>query len=265
MAREEHEIREIAGDEAQVAAVADAWMPLRAGVLTVVSAELGTAEVALSPRPWLIADGAVTLGGLALAADDALGMALTGALPRPSIGVAVQLNVELIRKPTPGAEIRALGNVIQVDDRGGVASGSVVDGRTGHTLAIATLRNLVAEGASIDAAQAAPAEVMEPTTETISTADPFFANPLGVIHGGILMILAERSASLAHPGRTPLALQGTFLRPVFANGLELHCRTSDIRTGRRLVATTADISGADGVLAMTASVVLGEARASVRC
>src|SRR5436309_15002547 len=117
-------------------------MPLRDRVLTIVCAQPGSAEVSLNARPWLTRGGPVTLGGLALVADDALGIAIGGAVPLSSVPIAVQFSVDLIQQPTPEAEIRALGRAVQADHRGGVASGSVVDARTGQTLALATLRDL---------------------------------------------------------------------------------------------------------------------------
>jgi len=256
----QHSQLTVSSERAHLAALAGARMPLRDRTLTVMCAEPGSSEVALSPRPWLTECGSVTLGGLALVADDALGIAIGGAMPPSCVPVSVQLHVELTEVPTPEAKIRAHGSSVHADGRGGVASGSVVDGRTRRTLALATLRSIIAEGASIESAGPDSVAAPEPDARAVQTANPFFANPIGIVHGGILMLAAERAAAQVHADRTPLSMTGTFIRSVVADGSDLSCRVSDIHVGRRVTVTTVDVSRADGALAMTARIVFGEPR-----
>lgn len=89
-------------------------------------------------------------------------------------------------------------------------------------------------------------------------ADARFGNPTGVLHGGVLMGLADSAMGLTVTGLlgegqagTNTDLQMRFLRPTKAGRLTATARV--VRRGRRTLVLEADVADADGRLVARAS------------
>jgi uncharacterized protein (TIGR00369 family) len=88
--------------------------------------------------------------------------------------------------------------------------------------------------------------------------DARFANPTGVLHGGVIMGLADSAMGLTVTGLTPRGHWGTntdlhirFLRPVFSGTIRAESRI--VRKGRRVVVMECDVKGPDGKVAAKAT------------
>jgi len=89
-------------------------------------------------------------------------------------------------------------------------------------------------------------------------ADARFANPTGVLHGGVLTGLADSAMGITVGGLAPAGtwatntdLQVRFLRPTWTGRLRATARV--VRKGRRVVVMECDVTGPDGKLVARAS------------
>jgi uncharacterized protein (TIGR00369 family) len=193
--------------------------PERAFQLAPPAVADGTVTSSMPVGPWLNAPAGGPPGGvLGVLADDVLGCALLLERPPGLWSVSAEISIDLCRPvPADGGALAAEGRLVHSDDRGGLASGSVVDD-AGRLIALCRQhgRWLTAQPEGPPAGQPAPAESPEPGASAALSellgarpraADgcamlavavtPDLANPLGNLHGGITLLVSDLVAQAA--------------------------------------------------------------------
>ena len=263
------------------------------------AAAAGAAAVRLPLSPYLTSPaGGLLPGAFAVVADACCGSAVATALPAGGAALTAQLRVEFIRPAPPGAawiEGRAAADA--VDEHGGLARGEIVD-EADQLLGVASLRLMKAaqrslpalaagshDGLPADAAPAAPAGISAgpgPGPGAGHPAGRFLgvvsreagagrsvwtlrppsttANSYGMVHGGVLGLLAHQVASDAQGSLTgpdeqviPLDLVVNFYRGVPASGRRLAATAQVTHRGRRFVVAEGEVAGPDGKPALRLS------------
>jgi len=259
------------------------------------SATAGSAVVRVPLSPHLVApDGALLPGAFAVLADACCGCAIAAALPAGGAALTAQLRVEFIRPlPAGHAWIEGRAETDAVDDDSGLARAEIVD-EADQLLGVASLRIIKASHQGFrqaaPAAQAStgpapsPARVAGPEPAAASApvarllgvvsrlADsgrsawtfrppPAAANSFGMVHGGVLGLLAHEVASdaqrsLIGPGDelVPLDLVVNFYRGVPASDRLAAATARVTHRGRRFVVAEGAVTGADGRPALRLSV-----------
>jgi acyl-coenzyme A thioesterase PaaI-like protein len=222
--------------------IAELPTPLRA-VRSIRSIEPGRGTVELEWREWM---GGLA-GAAAIAADDALCIALVSLFPGRNVAITVELGVDVLRFPevTPRTLI-AHGHAVAEGEDDGVARGTV-EAPDGVVLAETSLRALIIPHEDGNHPPA-PAEVAEPGPAEPPRASPFFANPRGVVHGGALTMLAARVAAGALAPNPPTGIRATLTRPLPADGGLLETAADVVHAGRRLGLANVTV-GRDGAVA----------------
>lgn len=213
--------------------------------------------------------GTPHLVGLAVATDTAIGIAVHSATPTPTAGPTLDLRLDAVADPAPGA--RSLEIVAEVlgapaaDGRAGTARALVTDD-TGRTVAhgIATM---VVEpytprtpgGRRLGAVDAPRLDVsrLVRTLATAPVADDTLALPLGPwlgnlrgsMHGGLVLAVGRLAAQRVTgvSGRT-LGTAAEYLRPVPLAGA-VTCRIVPERVGRRFRTDRTELVLPDGKIA----------------
>jgi uncharacterized protein (TIGR00369 family) len=255
----------------------------------------GSAVVRVPVSPHLTASGGGLLpGAFAVLADACCGCAVATALPAGGAALTAQLRVEFIRA-LPGGQVWIEGRAEAdaVDDDGGLARGEIVD-EADQLLGVASLRIIKA---SHPATQPEPSHAPPPPGPTYPgpaqlgpvqpqahtppgpllgvvsrQADsgqstwmfrppPGAANSFGMVHGGVLGLLAHEVASdaqrsLIGPGEEliPLDLVVNFYRGVPASGRLAAATARVTHRGRRFVVAEGEVAGPDGRPALRLSV-----------
>jgi uncharacterized protein (TIGR00369 family) len=252
----------------------------------------GSALVRMPVSPHLAAPGGGLLpGAFAVLADACCGRAVASALPAGGAALTAQLRVEFIRPLPPGqAWTEGRAEADAVDDDGGLARGEIVD-EADQLLAVASLRIIKASHQVFrPAAPAAPATPAAdpppqappklpapiPVTQLLGVVSrqadsgqsawtfrppPGAANSFGMVHGGVLGLLAHEVASDAlrsviGPGEelVPLDLVVNFYRGVPASGRLAAATARVTHRGRRFVVAEGEVTGPDGRPALRLSV-----------
>ena len=245
--------------------------------------------------------GGLLPGAFAVLADACCGCAVATALPAGGAALTAQLRVEFIRPLSGSQvwiEGRAEANA--VDDDGGLARGEIVD-EAHQLLGVASLRIIKASHpgfrAPAPATQPEPSHAPPPPGPTYPgpaqlgpvqpqahtppgpllgvvsrQADsgqstwmfrppPGAANSFGMVHGGVLGLLAHEVASdaqrsLIGPGEEliPLDLVVNFYRGVPASGRLAAATARVTHRGRRFVVAEGEVAGPDGRPALRLSV-----------
>jgi len=261
-------------------------------------ATAGSAVVRVPRSPHLTApDGALLPGAFAVLADACCGCAVAAALPAGGAALTAQLRVEFIRPlPAGQAWIEGRAEADAVDDSSGLARAEIVD-EADQLLGVASMRVIKAShqgfrqpapAASAPAASApagsapapvsAPAAVQAPTpvaqllgvvsrrAESGRSAwtfrpPPGAANSFGMVHGGVLGLLAHEVASdaqrsLIAPGDEliPLDLVVNFYRGIPASDRLAAANAQVTHRGRRFVVAEGEVAGPDGRPALRLSV-----------
>lgn len=249
------------------------------------SAHAGAAVARLPTAPQLApAGGGLLPGALAIIADTCCGCAVASALPAGKAPLTAQLRVEYVRPaPTRLRWIEGRAEADVVDDGGGLARGEIVDD-SGQLLGVTSLRILNAtsrpgrEGSrpklhaapgttdgtpgiavpgvlGLAGRSASPGRV-----EWTLHPPPAIANSYGMVHGGVLGLLAHEVASdalrsLLGDGEEliPLDLVLNFYRGVPADGGAITATAEVTHRGRRFVVAEGDVLTADGRLALRLS------------
>lgn len=245
-------------------------------------AAAGTAVVRVPVSPHLAAPGGGLLpGAFGVLADACCGCAVASALPAGGAALTAQLRVEFIR-PLPAGQVWIEGRAEAdaVDDDGGLARGEIVD-EADQLLGVASLRIIKASRqprpshAPPAPAPPAPAQHQAPgpllgvvsrqadsgQSAWMFRPPPGAANSFGMVHGGVLGLLAHEVASdaqrsLIGPGEEliPLDLVVNFYRGVPASG-QLAAATARVtHRGRRFVVAEGEVAGPDGRPALRLSV-----------
>jgi uncharacterized protein (TIGR00369 family) len=249
--------------------------------------------VRVPASPHLTApDGALLPGAFAVLADACCGCAIAAALPAGGAALTAQLRVEFIRPlPAGHAWIEGRAEADAVDDDGGLARAEIVD-EADQLLGVASLRIIKASHQGFrqaaPAAQASPGPAPAPApaiarhpAQTPAArllgvvsrlADsgrsawtfrppPGAANSFGMVHGGVLGLLAHEVASdaqrsLIGPGEEliPLDLVVNFYRGVPASDRLAAATARVTHRGRRFVVAEGEVAGPDGRPALRLSV-----------
>jgi len=253
------------------------------------AAAAGSAVVRVPASPHLAAPGGGLLpGAFAVLADACCGCAVATALPAGGAALTAQLRVEFIRPlPAGQAWIEGRAEADAVDEDGGLARAEMVD-QADQLLAVASLRIMkatppgfrpAAAATSIQPGQAqatdvAPAAGQAQATDvapagrllgvvsrlvdsgqsTWTLRPPAgAANSFGMVHGGVLGLLAHEVASdaqrsLIGPGEdlVPLDLVLNFYRGVPASGGLAAATARVTHRGRRFIVAEGEVVGPDG-------------------
>lgn len=256
-------------------------------------ATAGSAVVRVPRSPHLTApDGALLPGAFAVLADACCGCAVAAALPAGGAALTAQLRVEFIRPlPAGQAWIEGRAEADAVDDSSGLARAEIVD-EADQLLGVASMRVIKAShqgfrqaapaasapAGSAPAPMSAPAAVQAPTPVArllgvvSRRADsgrsawtfhppPGAANSFGMVHGGVLGLLAHEVASdaqrsLIAPGDEliPLDLVVNFYRGIPASDRLATANAQVTHRGRRFVVAEGEVAGPDGRPALRLSV-----------
>lgn len=255
------------------------------------TAAAGAAVVRLPLSPPLTPPGGGLLpGAFAVVADACCGSAVATALPAGGAALTAQLRVEFIRPVPPGAAwIEGRAEADAVDEHGGLARGEIVD-EADQLLGVASLRLMRAPQRSVPAPAAGgrggrPAAASPAAPAASSAGDPASrflgvvsreagagrsvwtlrppsatANSYGMVHGGVLGLLAHQVASDAQGSLTgpdeqviPLDLVVNFYRGVPASGRLLAATAQVTHRGRRFVVAEGEVAGPDGKPALRLS------------
>ena len=254
-------------------------------------ATAGSAVVRLPRSPHLVApDGSLLPGAFAILADACCGCAVAAALPAGGAALTAQLRVEFIR-PLPAGHtwIEGRAEADAVDDSSGLARAEIID-EADQLLGVASLRVIKASHQGFRQTAPAPAPTPVPAPTPASPAaqaptpvarllgvvsrqadsgrsawtfrpPPGAANSFGMVHGGVLGLLAHEVASdaqrsLIAPGEEliPLDLVVNFYRGVPATD-RLAASTAQVtHRGRRFVVAEGEVAGPDGRPALRLSV-----------
>ncbi|GLY40396.1 hypothetical protein Amsp01_064190 [Amycolatopsis sp. NBRC 101858] len=201
----------------------------------------------MTTGPW--SDSAGSLGVLA---DNVLGYALIEGAPAGLWSVSAEISLDFFRlPPVDGTTLRAEGRTLHATSATGLAEGSIVDAQGRLVSRCRQWGRYVA--------LSGPAPEGRPTTtptvgllakirEQVSAADgraelridvgDDLVNPIGTLHGGISLWLAEltASAALARPDFVPASLTATYPRP-FPHGEVATFRAEVVTAGRRMAVT----------------------------
>lgn len=196
---------------------------------------------------WMLdSDGMFCAGSLAVLADNILANAVFGSRPGGHWSVTTELSLDVVHRPScDGSLLRAESWPVYLESGGGLAQGHIIDSshrpiatgtaRLRHTAApagIAGDRDRLADSlppakpevipSSTLAALGAEVRRVDQFWELVLPSDPALANPLGNVHGGILLCASEITGALSLRAQgDPLltsSLRITYGRPARATG-----------------------------------------------
>ncbi len=250
----------------------------------------GVLEEAMDVPPWLRdADGAVQPAALLVVADSTLAAAVATTIDADHVPVTRRLAVELlVRGPLRVHVVGAQARVLRADGGRATVRGEVH--ADGELVALASMRTAVvadvgradvgrADVGRADAGVGGPATGTRPATEPVSTvgtawpleilagddtttvarvtAQPWQANSIGTLHGGVVAAIGERAlrVALAGPGGAaarrvvPLDHVVDYLRPVPADGGAVEVHAELVHRAGRFAVAHGRILRADGAVA----------------
>jgi uncharacterized protein (TIGR00369 family) len=218
----------------------------------------GTSALAVGSMrtgPWMLApDGRPAAGSIGVLTDVVLGGALVAARQPGMWGATTEMSIDFgAALPVSGDEIVLRAATVHRDEHGGLARGLLRDS-AGAVVASASQRLRFIPGTPDEAP---PAHAVEPDAssgifelfgvrsaqrddrahELIVDLGPHVQNPLGNLHGGVLLCLSEVAGliavqSSAHPLSTA-SVHVAYLRPGPRTG-ELRLLTETLHRGRTL-------------------------------
>jgi acyl-coenzyme A thioesterase PaaI-like protein len=191
--------------------------------------DTGASAATMAVGPWLVVDGRPAAGSLGVLMDDVLGQAVIVGRPEGHWAVTTELTVDVCAPLPSTGRLHAAGELVSVDDAGGIARGTVRDD-TGHLVAVGTTWSryipFLPEGVRSGtravpptAGDPAPHELLHRTTDgVVIGARPEFGNPGGVVHGGLLTWVAELASRwLVGPSALHTAsIRTAYVRPAIA-------------------------------------------------
>lgn len=193
-------------------------------------AAFGVSEAAMETGPWMLDDaGRVCRGSLGVLIDDLLGFALIDRGPARHSGVTTELSVDfLATPPSDGSLLHGAAEVVHTDATSGLGRCLIVDS-LGTTIAAGTQRVRYVPATP----PALGDEVLGPPNPAsvwdvigasgqrgdggavVSLSPPaWVANPVGAVHGGVLLCAAELAAGLYFRPWSTMSTRMTYLRPV---------------------------------------------------
>jgi uncharacterized protein (TIGR00369 family) len=249
--------------------------------------EAGAAAVRVPASPYLTApDGGLLPGAFAVLADACCGAAIVSAMAGGGATLTAQLRVEFIR-PLPAGHtwIEGRAEADAADDETGLARAEIVD-EADQLLGVASLRIMRTSMQKVPPGTVTPAipgrfggpesPAERPVDGLAGVASRFAdsgqsawrirpplaaANSYGMVHGGVLGLIAHEVASDAMrsaigPGQEllPLDLVLNFYRgvPVLAGHAAATARVT--HRGRRFIVAEGEVTGPDGRCALRLSV-----------
>ncbi|MBB6406319.1 PaaI family thioesterase [Arthrobacter sp. AZCC_0090] len=241
--------------------------PLSLFGITRTSAD-GQFGTGMNPGPWMT-DGSGNLrpGSLAVLLDLELSSPLFSGRPSPRAGLATsELSIDFVADAALlGGHLTAKASLVHKDEDGGLVRGQVTN--DGGIVAIATLAGRYLKmpedyRGAVDLNPGTPdpsltmrqvfTDLPQITAEGSALSllsSPWLANPRGVMHGGILAVLAEYVASSALDGGggawQPSSLRINYLRPS-PLGEVLSVRAARIQQGRKLALVKVETLRPDG-------------------
>jgi uncharacterized protein (TIGR00369 family) len=224
--------------------------------------------------------GAPCAGSLGVLVDDALGAAMVARRPEGKWLVTTELSIDMCSDlPSDGSILSAEGWQTAGETGGALAQGRVLDS-SGRMVATGTARGryIAAEPDFLGSSYSVvPAQDRIPSVEPLSTlallhaaihrvgaetsivvpAIDAFANPLGNMHGGILLCVSELAGSVAlrsdrHPLRTS-SMRIAFLRPGPVTG-DVTFTAEVLHRGRTLGVAHVTSRGETGKLCTVATI-----------
>ena len=176
---------------------------------------------------WLRdATGRPRAGSLGVLADNILGYAIIGSAPHGDWAVTTEMSVDVVGSLPEGGVLRGEAELLDSDRSGGFAEGRIVD-ESRRVVARVRQRGRFVSGLPAPASdrlsspEAPFPRVVPRVTPDGTTVDlevtAALTNPLGNLHGGVSLWLAETMGSAAlHQGNAALetaSIHVTYLRP----------------------------------------------------
>lgn len=232
----------------------------------------------MAAGPWLSWDGHgdAAAGSLGLLVDDVFAYAIVRRQPAGTSSVTTEISVDFLGPVPASGRLHARGELVHLDDRGGLARGEV---RTddGQLVAVAMLRGrfVPADPATVpppvgvddDVRRGGLARLLWPDGDGPRAGAPLagvpvgprLCNHLGILHGGVSIMLCDLAATTAAArdgGRlSPASLHLTYLRPV-PLGARVSLETVVVHRGRTSGIVTVQAHAVTGKPAFASTVVL---------
>lgn len=210
--------------------------------------------------PWLRdGDGRFAMGSLGVLGDNVLAQAVLAQRPVGQWAVTTELAFDFFSEPPLGGQLTATGQLLCLDDGGGGATGRIVDDG-GAVVATVTFWGRFTDGVpeAVVTRQRAPALVSRPgsISELLGMTEggdgPVLreradtVNPLGAIHGGVLVPALERAAvdgGFRPGGMATASMRVNYLRP--ASG-DIHFNVKQVHRGRTFASAEVEALRPDG-------------------
>jgi uncharacterized protein (TIGR00369 family) len=172
-----------------------------------IVADRGRVTVRARSAPWTEGcQGDAPAGTLGVLADNASGYAVITGAPSDHWSVTTELTLDVVgRVPTDGSELMAVAELLNHDETTGYSSGTIEDAR-GRTVAHIRQRGMYVPGVPasprrpVSGADAGPTSLCDlfggqAGRDAFAAVDvevsELMVNPLGSLHGGIAVCLAE--------------------------------------------------------------------------
>jgi acyl-coenzyme A thioesterase PaaI-like protein len=207
-----------------------------------------------------------TIAAAALLADDALGLATTGAMPLGSLAVSVELTIDAVG-PVPDAPttLVARAEARTVDSDGGVGTGTIADG-SGREFALVSVRSIQSRKLDTDQifTEAASDDFVPPPLAEPLRGTPALANGSGLVHGGVIAIAGIGAAEQALQPLVTTGVRIFYARPIPADGREIRTGSTAVHRGRRAGLAHVEVGSVadDAVAAWLTVTAVGKATAS---
>ncbi|MFF3380444.1 PaaI family thioesterase [Streptomyces sp. NPDC002680] len=208
----------------------------------------------MATGPW-----SSSAGSLGVLADSVLGYALIADAPAGLWSVSAEISLDFFRLPPgDGTKLRGEGRTVHATAATGLAEGSIVDQDGGLVARCRQWGRYVRLAGQVPDGRPAvvsPAEgLVDEIRERVSAGEGHaelrvdvgddLVNPIGTLHGGISLWLAELTAGAAvsRPDLVPASLTATYPRP-FPHGDVATFRAEVVSCGRRMAVTR--VTGSD--------------------
>ena len=263
-----------AGSEAEVrhSTVADlaglaatfAAAPVETGLGVVpLAVDPGHVRARLAVRPeWIRSCGRVEPVVLCVAADMGVGVGVHSLASAGTDAMTLELRLDFAHSVArPSSELHVEGWGLDIGPQSGAGRAEIRD-ESGSLVASATGIMSVDRAAGLDPSRRPPArDRLDPRTRVVrdEPGNPAavsarlrgdMVNPLGTVHGGVLMALGALAQERFRDGAAvtrPLSLEVHFLRPVPFSLGELNLHSESIRRGRRFWTVRTELRRPDGV------------------
>lgn len=217
--------------------------------------------------PWLHEnDGRFAMGSLGVLADNVLAQAVLSYRPTDMWAVTTELSLDFFTTPNSGEDLTAESRVLALDAGGGSALGQISD-ESGNVVASSTFWGRFIEGVpEVVSQQVRASEVVErpsslgelldladgPSGQKLLQETNQILNPLGAMHGGVLIAAVEQAAvqcGVRPAGMVTAAMRMSYLRPALG---DVWLSVKQIHRGRSFASAEVTSLRKDGKAAMRA-------------